>query len=116
MGLQLVSFEQAQSLKELGFPQENGHEWELGYNKNGRVCPYGVENYGGILECYAPTLELVAKWLREDKNIEVLEFIHLEPSIESNKRWCYRVETIMYKDFEEALSAGIDKAINKLLN
>lgn len=88
---------------------------ELGYNKSGRVCPYEVESYGGILECYAPTLELVAKWLRDEKDL----WIHMCKPNQDNSKWSSSVNRISdhlwkpcneYNSYEKALSAGIDKA------
>lgn len=129
MELQLVNFEQAKALKELGFPQlvnENIH------------CQYvnGLLDYcedACFLEfddnvIYAPTLELVAKWLRDEKNINIMidnfdgrmagfsevSYMYIMSYIKPIKSLhnCYT----MYDTWEQALSAGIDKAIEILKN
>lgn len=88
MELQLVSYEQAKTLKELGFPDTLSYQ----------VCPYSyfgkdlIDIHNNDISalnpkwrevkdediCFAPTLELVAKWLREEKkiNVQVLEYVN----------------------------------------
>lgn len=128
MELQLVTFEQAKVLKELGFPQ--GECW-YSYLEN-------IDGEGFLMDkdsytYSAPTLELVAKWLREKKEIWInSEYYPLghgycclyqryvkEPK--SSKVLKSNYTTIkddprfgVYPTYEEALSAGIDKAIEIL--
>lgn len=127
--LQFVTFEQAKALKELGFPQDmiGGYYSE--------ICKPEVR---GLLvhkivvdTMYAsPSLELVAKWLRDEKKMQVevnyvcdgcfrcyvfmmnrcysdIKSIAVENKDDKSK--FYR-----YVSYEEALSAGIDKAIKIL--
>lgn len=112
----LLNYEQSKVLKELGFPQEdysicvyhlNGDKPQLYY--------YGDNDYPyDDKECDAPTIEMAASWLREYKNIEPIEFIHLEPSSSPYQRWNYRVEDVMYEKYDDAMSAVINKAIEQL--
>lgn len=65
MELQLVNVEQAKALKELGFPTK----WT--YNKNVPNTFQLGDRIHGFAYHYCPALELVAKWLREEKNIHI---------------------------------------------
>lgn len=122
MKLELVSFEQAKSLKELGFVQGNDN-CQAYYKLNDRISCVHF-NYltllvrGGITpdEAYrAPELELAAKWLRDEKNIQLTVRFR-------GKKWYYDIMSgyeilSIGKDeetYEQALSAGIDKAIEIL--
>lgn len=130
MELQFVTFEQAQALYELGFPQETEELYA--------VCDYCCDdsddyityNKGDLIEGYcgrfaakdvisAPSLELAAKWFREEKLIHIF-ITHLNAD---TNWWEYNIETIngnfvehgkMYKSYDEALSAGIDSIIKLL--
>ena len=80
MELQLVSFEQAKALKDLGFPQL--YEYTLD-NKGNRklklaeyLVPYAFDEQGNATvdrwntKTYSCIpLEFVAKWLRDEKNL-----------------------------------------------
>lgn len=144
MKLQLVSFEQAQALKELGFSQSNDN-CQVYYQLNGQVnCVHfnyfvSLVRYGGIPEnanaCRAPELELAAKWLREEKQFGI--FPIRKPAYNSGKWYdkytfhlvlphsffekdnngiCSSVDNNgEYDSYESALSAGIDLAI-ELIN
>lgn len=76
MKLQLVSKEQAVRLKDIGFPQD---KHDLGYtickcSDRFNVYEKGIltENASSMIKkVSAPSLELVAKWLREEKNIDI---------------------------------------------
>lgn len=114
MELQLVSSIQAKALKELGFPQLDIEPIDL----------YFVQNEW----CVAPTLELAAKWLREEKGIIVLIEIEDDYGIE----YIYKLYTVDKEtnymifltcgdrgemlSYDKALSTGIDKAIEILNN
>lgn len=140
MELELVTFEQAKVLKELGFPQniytpkvylektiphdiiakECGlSDWQC---VGGKLIPCSSDyNKYGVDTCSCPTLELVAKWLRKQKNI------HIELTL-PNPAYCpwwhcvlrdiktrdIIAKTISYEKDEQALSAGIDEAIKYL--
>lgn len=94
-----ITFEQAKALKELGFP----------YSK---YIPTDVINW-------RPTVELVSKWLREEKNIHVCPIYYSSKtyktewySCEVNQHQINNDEE--YSTYEAALIAGIDKAIEIL--
>lgn len=124
--LDLVSFIQAKDLKDLGFPQET-YSWCY-YDIDGKCTPYLQK--GGHKEycCDAPSLDLVTRWLREEKNIWVNVWADSEDN-EHNKfntvfyeQVCYGKDnkitsnkgTFVHLTYEEALSAGIDKALEIL--
>lgn len=146
MELQLVTFEQAKVLKELGFPQDDFYNYY--YTEDGKTYwmkmsddfgnSWGIGQYHFC--CVAPTLEAVAKWLREEKHLSIIvedyeccedyntyfsHIINLDikyfPDMISKdykcwcERHCGRWESENYKDYEEALFAGINKAIKMLI-
>lgn len=119
----LVTFDQAKALKALGFNYEcQGH-----YTLNGDLYRYSAAipwNHNAYLDeyaCYsAPTLELVAKWLREKRGIFTLVQY-------KNTSWVSRIVLMYdganigasidkYPSYEDALSACIDKAIYRLID
>ncbi len=116
MELQLVTFEQAKALKELGFDEYLDIYYDIDNCLNS--C-YSDEAKPRKYD--APTLELVAKWLREEKEI----FICPHKATKVSKAVCtiyYPVNTNIhteyeiFDDYDEALSWGIDKAIEILKN
>lgn len=119
MKLQLVTFEQAQELKELGFPQPIQHDW---FYKEGKLIYPPNDDVLMTVDCFAPTLELVAKWLREVKGIDLwVRCLYSWTPKEGTRKAGYHFEgdwqneTITsYPTYEEALSLGIDKAIKIL--
>lgn len=140
--LNIVSFKQAKELKDLGFPQEYdkyhsnvyvledySHEDEVQrfYSDTVTVKSGTLSNYPvGISEtnrCYAPTLELASRWLRDSKDIWIeISRGHYESSAhcfinsKSFSNYLYD-DNSRIKDFnsyENALSAGIDKSIEIL--
>lgn len=123
MDLQLVTFEQAKALKELGFPQ--GGLRNAYYGPNGECVPINVCSPIDW-ELDAPTLELTAKWLREEMNFHIMigtydgrlvgysetSYMYVLYHIKPIK--CLKSNNVVYNTYEEALSAGIDKAIEIL--
>ena len=124
MELQLVSYEQAKALKELGFPQDLVYgmfyfETLEGINP---IPFYEVSITNEYIVC--PTLELAAKWLREYKNIYLYINRLFSTSIIKHKDcYCFYYSTKHYDEtlyvhefdsYEQALSAGINKAIEIL--
>lgn len=123
MKLQLVSKEQAVRLRDIDFPQD---KHDLGYticNCSDRFNVYKegtlTENASSMIKkVSAPSLELVAKWLREEKNL----WIEISKGGYEKSAHCflgdyiYEDETNIkeFNSYEEALSAGIDKAIGIL--
>lgn len=132
MELQLVNFEQAKALKELGFPQDVFYESTY-------IPIYDIDGefeYSRWIEekdCFAPTLELAAKWLREEKSILIeprtkafstngfFKCFVLNCSKDCTKCAEYQIywtdfggDNVCFPNWETALSAGIDKAIKLL--
>lgn len=123
--LRTVSFEQAKKLKNLGFPQDSS------------TYISSIEKHSKTYA--APSLELVAKWFRQEKHISIIvedyelcdeynmyfsHLINLDiPYIydmikrtpkEYNARHFGRWESKIYDDYEDALNAGINEAIKRL--
>ena len=114
--LNLVSFEQAKALKELGYPQRaiTSIAW---YSTNGTLNDSSINAPLDLLEneSCAPTLELVKSWL-----MSKFIFINI---IYSNKRFHLEIlddkSMTLYKNYnfdlyEDALSVGINKSIEIL--
>lgn len=119
MELQLVSFEQAKALKELGFP--NVDDTRYYYDIEGNCIPYLDYAFHRMFHCQAYCLDIVAKWLREEKHIDVLIGRYMDSKtylygiIASTKQYGeIEDNNIEYPTYEEALSAGIDEAIEIL--
>ena len=123
MESQLVNFKQAVALKELGFPQDISQSTSYGeYDENGDF--WGLDQYYGDISYAAPTLELVAKWLREEKQIYLhIRRLFATSIIKHKDCYCFYYSTKDYDEtsyvsefdsYEQALSAGIDKAIEIL--
>lgn len=123
MELQLTTFKQAKALKELGYPQSIisaskvfGIRTQKQTSNLNYLAIYGDD--GQYIP--APTLELAAKWLREEKNILIEitrvfgkyagRIMELHTSGERNPH----IQFQDYSSYEEALSVGIDKAIEML--
>lgn len=117
MELEIVTFEQAKVLKELGFPQNVKHNYT--YASDGQF----FNMLSQVAVCIAPTLELVAKWLREEKNIHIDNNFSEHKGKDVYDCFVHEIGHYIYDDndmvmyystYEEALSAGIDKAIEIL--
>jgi hypothetical protein len=110
--LQLVTFEQAKKLKELGF------DWKTHfyYVNNGEI-QYGLQNYfisrntdsnNTVGNIDAPSPALALKWFRDVKN----QFYDIGYSTDENNEliWC-NGGLKEYKTYEEAESALLDRLI-----
>jgi hypothetical protein len=79
---EIVTYEVAKLAKEKGFPQE----CDMFYNRNGKLCD--ERNYdsfdNGILY-YAPTRSLLQRWLREEKDIQII----IEPKLDKFGAWVW---------------------------
>lgn len=157
MELELVNFEQAKALNELGFYSDSSNEHELyvtsnevtwvqeieipysdGYERIIHHETFPVNVVGEILydvrknngcrsrkfqTVYAPTLELTAKWLREEKKLPIIIDVVSKSNIVTEYWWkifdgskgFIPMSEPIYKKYEDALSDAIDKAI-KILN
>lgn len=110
-----VNFEQAKALKGLGFDWECNHwyhplepekviECQTYCNHNSFERPYS-----------APTLAQAQKWLREVKGIDVhYHYGRKKWTYYWGRRWSQALYEEEYDTPVEALSAGIDKAIEFL--
>lgn len=132
--LDFVSFEQAKALEELGFPQETYDYLYLDgeliskeeYYEMDCGGPFSVELFES--DCLsAPSLELVSKWLREEKNLFIIPDIYDTHSdtftVVIRKKFGGKFkesilldeyDDVTFPSYELALSAGIDKAIEIL--
>lgn len=110
MASQLIYADQASTLKEIGFP--------LVYEEIEYEEPWGGFNSYVSDKPILPTLELVAKWLREEKGlwIEISKGGYEKSAHCFLNDYIYENETSIkeFDSYEEALSAGIDKAIEIL--
>lgn len=117
MELQLITFKQAKALKELGFPQ--GGLRNAYYGPDGECVPINVCSPIDW-ELDAPTLELAAKWLRENTGIFInvglcVDFqyqVYLQTTLDKDHNIISSAS--QHSSYEEALSAGINKAIEIL--
>lgn len=126
----LVTYEQAVKLKELGF------DWECYqyYNDDEELWTYTSMGYGddcrnwndkdyaaiGNAKCSAPTLAQVQKWLRVRASRQLI----LNVGFDGQYYWyiCQpdgtvidgEDESITYQTYEQALSACIDKSLELL--
>ena len=125
-----VTYEQAELLKELGFDWDCLHGYYRFFdNKEPRLntCGYAKNSIGGdFFYCAAPTLSQVQKWFREVKGI----IIYPEPRFYKGKKpllgynyhlfdkdsgyYSHIESETVYDTYEQACSAGIDKAIELL--
>lgn len=117
-----VSFEQAKALKELGFdwecetfwddegsPREN--QWVIK-----RTRDYFFTDYYEDCTIKRPTLAQAQKWLREVKGIDVLIDKPLDGGYFYTLETADTIDTLSEKTatYEQALSDGIDKALELL--
>lgn len=122
MELQLVTFEQAKALKELGFPQ--GYDfsnWNNSYYDEDGIEYADCSLYGDYdFMTSAPTLELASKWVRENTGIFInvglcVDFqyqVYLQTTLDKDHNIISSAS--QHSSYEEALSAGIDKTIEIL--
>lgn len=133
MKLELVTFKQAKLLEELGLPHLD-HEGFCYKNDGGLTQPIYT---GEWCNTFAPSLELAAKWLRKEKKLSIsvswmpnikkyncicsdMNYTPKEhPSKDAYKMYKEQFEVRKngndwFDDYEEALSVGIDKAIEML--
>ena len=136
MELRTVRFDQAKKLKDLGFPQRIYDYLYLDgeltskeeYDEMDCGGPFSVELSES--ECLsAPSLELVAKFFRQEKNLFIFPDIydtHSDTFIVVIRKkfggkfkesiFLDEYDEVTFPDYDLALSAGIDKAIEILEN
>ena len=113
-----VTYEQAELLKELGFNQltihhydVETHEFSPKFSHYYTICYDNWNQYNNTIS--APTLSQVQKWLREVKEI------YLFVTMEDLRYYWYIGKEFQIdnsKSYEEALSAGIDRALEIIKN
>lgn len=135
ISLERVTFEQAKALCELGFPQLEEDLWHCKYMENDTV-KYDLVHYNYFTNIFditgwkpdekycAPYLELVAKWLREEKNYDIHIGISWEDPDNNPHKRSYslaviyaskmKFSNISFPSYEKALSKGIDIVIESL--
>lgn len=117
-----VSLEVSKLLKEAGF------DWECNKAHYDRIYNIRFYNDEHIDDVFAiPTLDVAQRWLREVKNIDVNI---LAESISGSKKYVVLgiwfnisdvnaspvvLDTVRYESYEEALEAGIKKALELIL-
>lgn len=120
-----VTYEQAVKLKELGFDGECRAYYYDTKEISGNLIPFNYNSRDiGVIS--SPTLSEVQKWLREVKEIEVGVFAEFDGELRTGQWvWLMRKfnthlfdtvfpEDINYDSYEQALSAGLDKALKLL--
>lgn len=120
-----VSLEVAKLLKEAGF------DWECCYCYDAETKDFLDDNEGEFNfnegddnNFYsAPTIDVAQRWLREVKDVEVeIHWTVGEILAFGDRRYSYHIESDTFKDsndryvsYEEALEAGIKKALEIIL-
>ena len=122
-----VSFEQAVNLKELGFDWEYGKGFQMKpyYNSLKFLCQFDEDIV--TTEIPAPTLAQVQKWLCEDKLIHLFVDITWKDTYDENASYYWKAcdnmgwklensrdNNVYFDTYEEALSAGISRALEVL--
>ena len=112
----LITFKTAKKAKELNFPQErikkNTH-----YNDFGILDPLGIQGSMITEHYYACSQSTLQKWLREEKDIDVL----IE-SVGGKRGYYFRLQEVptgdliqdsdIYGTYEEALEQGLLESLN----
>ena len=115
-----VTYEQAKTLKDLGFDWECNHWYHIDEKILNTSHDYANHNVLSPKALSAPTLNQAQKWLREVKGIKV----YIKPLFSSEEyEYCISFKFRGYggdeeygvkKTWESALSAGINEAIKLL--
>ena len=120
-----VSFEVAKLLKEKEFDEI----CYLGYNKNGEYIPTSNRTNSQIIQpdfCFicCPTIQMVMKWLREDKGVAVVPILS---SVLDNEKFLWDIEITVaktnesyhqgwiYEHYESACEAAIKYCLENLI-
>lgn len=125
-----VTYEQAAILKELGFDWECNHYYDNDFSFQEYTQTY-LTNYANWNKQYddfhiisAPTLAQARKWLGEVKDVNIVANFKFKKgqvkyswyivTDNGDRGICDSVENSMYDTYEQALSAGIDRALELL--
>ena len=121
-----VTYEQSQALKRLGFKEETTHYY-VNFKSDGEVKLWSCnppDNHNARLSinevCSAPRLDQAVAWMREEKGIFV--GVIYDNNMSNYNPYGFRVQIPMCNDrsalgfheYNQALSAGIDKALELL--
>lgn len=119
-----VSFEQAKALKELGFAWESTYFYDLEKPQEDKIkskIPQDFNIMALVSLSSAPTLSQAQKWLREVKGIDITAVPSQHYGVKKYRwmlnRWSperHGWDENLYDTYEQALSAGIDKALQHL--
>lgn len=119
-----VSFETAKLLKEKGFDENTPVNYFVGDDKP-RGCAVGEMIYHKRLEedthlIACPTLQMAMKWLRNEKNIDILFDISAWRTYDwyyifEGNRYHYDEMTFEYQTFEEAADNAIKYCLENLI-
>lgn len=115
--LPLVTFEQAKKLKELGFDYPTLFKFGSLHKPNTTIClpSNQIKNWNtNVYDDYfysAPEIDLVFRWLRQEKGIMIaIEFDT------QNKIYYFNLYSLlfMFNDYDTAQSSALDKALEIL--
>ena len=109
--LQLVTFEQAKKLKQLGFDWRSNSCYIL--PGEGLVEDYNSTN-SEKFEVSAPTVALALKWLREEKQESISVMRDRDSEEYSFYPYGNGASALSYETYEQAESAGLDYALDYL--
>ena len=122
-----VTFEQAVRLKELGFDWITANFYDLENPQEGCITgriPQDWNVMAFITLASAPTLAQAQKWLREVKDVILVANIKFHKgkvkyswyivTDNGDRGICDDIEKSIFDTYEQALSAGINKAIELL--
>lgn len=120
-----VSYETAKRLKGAGFSypcsyyytSEDAQKRHVWLTRGSQLA--NLNKDAGLIKCSAPTLWNAQKWLREEHKLHIL----VDSGFDT---WWYKIFRVYgfcmnegndgYKSYEEALSAGIDSALDLINN
>ena len=120
-----VSFDTARMLKEAGFDVPCNSYYELEDGEAVRkdcIRPYDHNGFGDTI-CSRPTLTLAARWLRDKHRLHVsVSIVGLFDGLRDITYWAFSIMNVntalfeyidgnRYDSYEEALEAGLQKAI-----
>ena len=116
-----VGFETAKLLREKGFTA-NIHGM---YDHDGKFCEATFTDVEPYYCCYAPTLQMAMKWLREERkiNIEIFTYWSIQEKAVYGSRIVsvehaanvFKEIDIAYNTYEQACEAAIKYCLEKLI-
>lgn len=115
-----VTFEQAKDLYEFGFPEFCEYCYHIPTKRRIRILLDNKDAYNWDMMFACPTQSQAIKWLREEKRIHIT--VGYNRFYKEYKPWIDKMDSEDYDrdqepsfdSYEEALSYGINKAIEML--